>query len=504
MYTFVREWLENPQWWFSTDNSFDEIICEKFEYLLDSNDFEIERHAIGCVLIYDQIPRHVYRNMHCNHIIEYFLQKALRCVNTYLSNDSDGVMRMPVNELVFFLLPLRHANDMEMLILALKLAWKRLLVTENVDDIALLKRFITASLKRAPFHQQKFISNLCQPNALNMDTNELHSSKSIGEFSQIPKHFILSLSGGSDSMICSFMLRKVFPNARIVALMINYCNRDTCDNEVEFVKTWCEKLNIELYVRAIAEIHRPTCMKYEMREIYESYTRNVRYNSYKCLWEMVGYNKMENIPVVILGHNKDDRFENIMTNMTHQMKYDNLCGMEYECVSDGVRFLRPLLEVEKSDIYSYANMHKIPHLPCSTPVWSQRGKIRNNVVPVLNDWDELCVPGMFHMSNIMQDLYGVLKNSVNDFKKDFIIVDENSSESREIHIDTLSESFMFWKEFFGFGVSIKSIKQYIINLMHMKKMGLCNKTFVLSKNKNLVIIRKSETSCKIVVRNIVI
>ena len=45
--------------------------------------------------------------------------------------------------------------------------------------------------------------------------------------------------------------------------------------------------------------------------------------------------------------------------------------------------LRSLLNVSKNNIYQFVQKHNIPYVKNSTPEWSQRGKIRNNIVPVL-------------------------------------------------------------------------------------------------------------------------
>ena len=60
----------------------------------------------------------------------------------------------------------------------------------------------------------------------------------------------------------------------------------------------------------------------DLRDIYEAYTKKIRFNCYK---------KFDKHPIVILGHNKDDCFENILTNIAYNSKYDNLKGIEEYC-----------------------------------------------------------------------------------------------------------------------------------------------------------------------------
>ena len=52
---------------------------------------------------------------------------------------------------------------------------------------------------------------------------------------------VISLSGGVDSMVSSFILKKL--NFQVSALMINYQNRKQSARETEFVSSWCHRLN---------------------------------------------------------------------------------------------------------------------------------------------------------------------------------------------------------------------------------------------------------------------
>ena len=203
-------------------------------------------------------------------------------------------------------------------------------------------------------------------------------------------------------MLCSYILKQL--NVNVVGLHINYCNRG--DSESEFVQHWCDYLGIPLYVRNFKEIQRQPCMENEMRSIYESYTRDIRYESYRDVWNKTELNSRTDstvIPYVILGHNLDDCFENILTNVCHQHKYDNLKGMKEHQVVEGICFLRPLLTITKKHIYSEAHRLGIPYLKDSTPSWSQRGQIRDKIKPTLDEWDSRMIGAMFELSNILEE-----------------------------------------------------------------------------------------------------
>jgi len=176
----------------------------------------------------------------------------------------------------------------------------------------------------------------------------------------------------------------------VTAVMVDYANRDTHESEVAFVADWCSRhLGVDLYVRVIDEISRDKCRKWELRELYETYTRNVRYACYK---DVATANGDVGNPLVLLGHNHDDCFENILTNIAQQKKYDNLIGMTEVSSLDGICFLRPLLSVAKRDIYAFAKQFQVPHLPDSTVAWCQRGIIRDSIKPVMTKWNDTVRP----------------------------------------------------------------------------------------------------------------
>lgn len=446
---FYDEWFNNPSWWFDKKKEYDDYITQKYGELLN---IEIELNTNKLILvqiiIFDQLSRHIYRYEQGKHIIEYYLQKSLNLVNNYI-DDNTFIDSLTDQELIFLLLPLRHSHDINNIKKSLNISWSRIETTSNKE---FMKKFINATYSNINTTNQKLL--ICKRednydfeifrNILENYDKEVIADKFLynikGNFEIIPENFIISLSGGVDSMVTSYILQKLRPDQNINALMINYCNRDESSKEVEFVSTWCKLLNINLYVREIKEINRPKCMKYELRNIYESYTKNVRFNSYRELWRMLEYNGLPNI---ILGHNKDDMFENILTNITAQTKYENLAGMNMVSCIDNIIFLRPLLNVYKNDIITYAKVHHINNLVNSTPTWSMRGQIRNNIIPVLSQWNNNSINGIFAIADHMKEMNMILENNVEKVYKKLIV--NGKLILGEIDYDEISTYNLFWK-----------------------------------------------------------
>lgn len=369
---FIDEWLTNPDFWFDSDSIIDEYLTEKYSDLL-GKPVENIHHAI---IIYDQLPRHVFRNQSANHIILFYLHKALD-----LLTQIDPSIIQDTATWCFVVLPLRHYGNINDLFYVLEQAWIRIRGSDYTTQ-KLLQRFIKATCQRMQTNQLALCQFYHSSFKMVQKVEQRFKSQLSGS-----KNIILSLSGGVDSMVCFDIFKKLMCKYRFTLTLvhINYMNRVESIEEEEQVKKWAT--NHKLVVRRISEMNRELCMQYDLRAVYESYTRTVRYDVYRGLKGPV-----------ILGHNKDDCLENIFTNIANRTKHDNLCGMTHISHVDDIEFWRPLLDFSKDEIVEYAKQLNIPHLPNSTPSWSQRGQIRSKVIPCLNEWNPEFIPGLYKLA----------------------------------------------------------------------------------------------------------
>jgi tRNA(Ile)-lysidine synthase TilS/MesJ len=433
------------KFWFDSTPEFDETIKTIYSKLLDDltiiniskhNLMRIEdnyRMCIGLILLHDQIPRHIYRN-NCAKIKDY-LDLILPFSNKIFTKYKYD---LKPNDFCFVLLPYRHTNDfinIKMVIDETKIKIKQ----NPLEHI--YKRFLKATLERYiklnnDKQNIKLINDFTTKNNDNFDKqfiitdpNQICELELINyypvkltEFNKLPdyvkntindikntinyikhnisvKSGIISLSGGVDSMCLSYILK--YLGIDIIAVHINYNNRVECNHEVEIIKQWCKFLNIKLYVRTITELNRPEMMEYNMRDLYETYTRDIRFNTYINADDDINNN-------IFVGHNHDDQFENIFTNIISESHYDNLRGMkiltEIPFKDKQIQFIRPMLNIPKDIIYKLSRYFNIPHFKDSTPKWSQRGKIRDSVRPAIENWDKKAITSFFKLSDNLSDL----------------------------------------------------------------------------------------------------
>ena len=482
MNNFYDDWISRKEYWFCQNDENDKYLSDTYGYLIDDYSYDMQLKPILGILIYDQLTRHYYRNEYNNHILIYFNRKALEIANKHKTELF--IKHLNINDWSFYMLVYRHSNIRENVLFVMNECWKL--------TSAIPKNFIKATYTRANFNEEldyynypvEFDRNILDNNPLNeIENQQLYK---IGKFEKINTDLIIiSLSGGVDSVVCLYNIHNYYKenaNIKIVAIHINYNNREEVEEEVKFLRCLCSHLDIDLYVRKISEINRHKCMINDLRDIYEAYTKKVRFNSYKKLQD--GYKRS----VVIMGHNKDDCLENILTNIAYNNKYENLIGIEYESNIDNIIFIRPLIDIFKNDIYKFANKHNLPYLKNSTPDWCQRGKIRNEVLPILEKWDNRIIDGLFNISSILKNYNGILNKSIENFK---------ITETGEI--ETLNLSELYWKygihKLLNIYISNKSLKSVIERLELWKNkyhnIDINKKTtIIINKNINMIIIKR--------------
>ena len=437
------EWFSNQNFWFEKLLENDKYLSEKyFIHIRGISDYNNElidqsiRCQIGAIIIFDQIPRHHDRieNINCDRF-SIIASKIAASLNIILCNSLNLYQNVSAYEWCFIMLPFRHIKDYNKINGIVEFMIDRHNnINTSIKDRQIFKKFIKQTILKiykyntANIIEKQLINDTSQNSETNVDLmNQWTSFHEILEFcpvqsicnnqsNQIIKMFqkeletlqhhkpniILSLSGGVDSCVCLYLLSTMYPKNKIIAAHINYNNRDENKEELLFVKKVCNVLNIKLFYRTITEITRERCKLSGMRDLYECITKDIRFDFYRQVSEQFtdDINKFENI--VLLGHNKDDCFENILTNISSKKNYDNLCGTNKITYVSNINFWRPLLDVEKKEIIDFALMTNIPFLKDSTPSWSIRGQIRDTIVPSLKQINEDIVQSFFVLKERLQ------------------------------------------------------------------------------------------------------
>jgi len=450
------EWFSNRDYWFSKNSKIDVYLCDKYYKYIESTSYIYESYKknplffdnktiIAYIILLDQISRHFKRVYDTNIDIVEFSRKAVNFSNILLYNNKQDIFT--IDELSFIYLPYRHFKDIDKIYEIISI-YIELYEKANTEDKLKCRRYLQATLnniyKDINLLSMKINKRVKSWEYINKDILDprcLEDNKIVSVVSPIIHEnmrneieklkdgstIIVSLSGGVDSMVALYLCKYIKDTynsnkiKNIIAIHINYNNRTHSGDELDFVNYYCNKLGIKLYLRTIKEISRNNCLHNGLRDLYEDITKNIRYDMYRL-------NIKNDRTYILLGHNKDDCFENVITNILNKSNYNNLCGMEVLKEIEGMMFWRPLLSIEKRHILDCANINKIPYLYDSTPAWSVRGKIRDTVRPSLlllknNEGieDNSTIDSFFYLRDYIantQDIFNelIIKNLISKIK----------------------------------------------------------------------------------------
>jgi len=405
----VKFWFSNPNLWFNSTPENDKLISDKYSYLID-DEFSNDTSSLGLIILYDQIVRHVYRDQ--KDIILFYSALALKHVNTLLPD----IEKYNPEERCFILLPLRHTFIEDNIKLCIEYVNK----WSEIYEAPIYNRFYQASvqslsrinsLKQTVYKREvrpiKYesildsfsIKEIIPGCDLNIYDEPLYIEFSKNMISNNNKNIIVSLSGGVDSMVCAFLLHYYAKKTNVnpIAATINYANREDQNLEIEMVNEWLSYLDMEHHVREINEIKRS---RDKHRDFYEKITREIRFDLYQKLNGSV-----------ILGHNRDDSIENIFSNIKKKKSYDNLLGMSIFSQEKNVDIYRPLLNISKKEILEFAIKYRIPFVYDSTPSWSERGRMRDILIPQINSFDKDIIEGLLELASNFKEIHKIYKTS---------------------------------------------------------------------------------------------
>ena len=263
----------------------------------------------------------------------------------------------------------------------------------------------------------------------------------MNNFVDLNNMIIISLSGGVDSMVILTVLaimKKAMPvNLLVVAVHIDYHNREETGLEAEFLFRWCSMMKIPLYYRYIYEGVRER--KSKNREEYEELTKQIRFDLYKKVRDLY---KSYNFMGVILGHHKGDLQENVFFNMMKGRSLTDLSVIKEQSDILGVKILRPLISHPKKDIFEIAHKNNIPYFKNTTPEWSNRGQYREIIQPnIIKTFGEGVLTNLSKISKESDELQLMIKLNIIDPYFKTIEIKDN------VHYLPIikDQPFTFWK-----------------------------------------------------------
>lgn len=243
--------------------------------------------------------------------------------------------------------------------------------------------------------------------------------KTIREYNLIEKNdsIVVGVSGGPDSMTLLSILLKLKEefNLKIYVAHVNHMLRENAIKDEEYVKEFCEKNNIEIFIKKanICEIAQKEKIG------LEEAGRNVRYNFFEEVLKNTESNK------IAIAHNLNDKVETIIMNTLRGSGVSGLKGIE----AKRKKYIRPLIEIERYEIEKYCIENKINprHDESNDDNTYTRNKIRNIVIPYIkNEFNPNIIKTLNRLSEIIKEEDEYVQSETEKIFKEILLTNEKN------------------------------------------------------------------------------
>ena len=297
---------------------------------------------------------------------------------------------------------------------------------------------------------------------------------------------VLGVSGGPDSITMLDILRQLREGLEfeIVVAHINHMIREEAIEDEKYVQEYCKKNNIECYIKRIDVEKIANTKKIGTEEA----GRKVRYEFFEEILQKTGSNKIG------IAHNKNDKIETIIMHILRGSGISGLKGIEPKRDN---KYIRPLIECERSEIEQYCEENKLEPRIDKTNFENEytRNKIRNIVIPyikkefnpniieTMNRLSELITEEDNYLEKETQKIYNKILLEKND--KQIILKLKEFNEQETVIKNRII--ILATKNLFGSSEGIEKI--HIQDLIKLCNNNIGNK--YLTPNKNLKVLVKN-------------
>ncbi len=185
---------------------------------------------------------------------------------------------------------------------------------------------------------------------------------------------VLGVSGGPDSISMLDILNSIKDEMgfEIYVVHVNHLIRTEAIDDEKYVEEYCKKNNIEFFAKRIDVLKIADTQKIGTEEA----GRKARYEFFEEIYSKVGANK------IAIAHNKNDKAETIIM---HLLRGSGLSGLKGIEPIRNNKYIRPLIECERSEIEKYCEENNLNPRIDKTNFENEytRNKIRNIVIPYI-------------------------------------------------------------------------------------------------------------------------
>ncbi|MFA5542636.1 MAG: tRNA lysidine(34) synthetase TilS [Bacilli bacterium] len=262
---------------------------------------------------------------------------------------------------------------------------------------------------------------------------------------------VVGVSTGVDSMVLLTILEEL--GLELIVCHVNHKKRLASEQEEQFIRDYCNKKNIKLYVKSLEDIDLT-------KGNFQDEARSIRLDFFKevCL--------KENAKYLILGHHLNDDIETFFMRLFRGSSIEAISGIKEIYYENNISIIRPLLKFTKEEILTFAKVNNIVYYEdeSNTSDDYTRNRIRHNIIPEIF----LEEPSFNKKFIEFKDMMEYSAKIVNDIVDDAIrkIFNVNTSgfifeKDKFTALDSFIQKEVLFKLLFNYKFSKKNIEEII-------------------------------------------
>lgn len=157
----------------------------------------------------------------------------------------------------------------------------------------------------------------------------------------------VAVSGGADSLALVLLMNDYarVANFKIVALTVNHHLRPEATEEAEYVANLMQKCGIEHHILE--------WQHHLLLSGIETKAREARYDL------LLNWCRQNNFPYLMTAHHLHDQAETFFIRLQRGSGVDGLASMSFVTVRDGIKIIRPLLNIEPEELRQFLTAQNI-------------------------------------------------------------------------------------------------------------------------------------------------
>lgn len=250
------------------------------------------------------------------------------------------------------------------------------------------------------------------------------------------KRITVAYSGGVDSHvllhICS-QVRGAYPQLELRAIHVNHGISDNADDWQQHCASVCADLDIPLTVKKVS-------VEKTSRQSLEALAREARYQAFQ---EALTEND-----VLLLGQHQQDQAETLLLQLKRGAGPKGLSAMPewsllpLNAASSNIHCLRPLLQLDKSQILEYARQHALQWVEdeSNTDTQYDRNFLRQQVLPLLEQRWQGFSAALGRSARLCAEQQALLDEQADEFLGDL------GSKANALNIEALLSHSLGWQK----------------------------------------------------------